>query len=117
MTHTHSLRRNFVGFAMMALVLALSLNASAQVAYNFERSTVPPIAPDDVPAVTGTGHNILTMDCLAAFNVMNSNNSGGAQISLTGSLGAIVFLGEAPGTPGWGTSVYGKNNIQGSPQI
>ncbi len=49
----------------------------------------------------------------AAFDTLTNNNSGGTQISLTGTSGATVFLGLEPGSPTW--TVFGENDIEGSP--
>ncbi len=54
---------------------------------------------------------------VAAYNLIKDNNSGGTQLSLTGSSGTIIYLGLAPAPKSWPTSEYGRNNIQGSPEI
>ncbi len=59
------------------------------------------------------------LDDDAAYDTLIDNNSGGTQISLTGTSGAKVFLGlepsygSPPTAPTW--TVYGENDIEGSP--
>ncbi len=65
--------------------------------------------------LSGVHHDPLLpeLDDDAAFDTLTNNNTGGTQISLTGTSGATVFLGLEPGSPTW--TVFGENDIEGSP--
>ncbi len=52
---------------------------------------------------------------VAGYSIIKSNNSGGTQISLTGT--AIVYLGLEPFSPTWPTTAYGLNDIEGTTDI
>jgi hypothetical protein len=66
--------------------------------------------------ITGVHHPSAPLTDNPAYDIFTNNNSGGTQISLSGSSGATVFLGQAgPGSGSW--SFFGDNDIEGSTDV
>ncbi len=96
---------------MLALFLACSISAgglSAQTAYNFGPTAL------DIPAVTGSGQNILTMDCFAA----NGYGQWTSSSNTTNSIGYKACfllsnqLNSKPGSGSWDDAMAGVLGVK-----